>query len=186
MAPAQSYQLHPLCRCRGTSPSGGSEGTAHHPQRGQQGPRLPGGGAVEQSETEGVWFVECHQLRVTDYTPFAAAAARNRGMIATGNHYYLDSLRGAPPPKGAAREPWLPGGGAGRPNGLTEGVLFVEWHQLKVTNYTPFAAVAARNRGMIATGNHYYLDSLRGAPPLEGAARASAPRWGSWQPVRAD
>ena len=24
-------------------------------------------------------------------------------MIATGNHYYLDSLRGAPPPEGAAR-----------------------------------------------------------------------------------
>ena len=34
----------------------------------------------------------------------------------------------------------LPGGGAGRPNGLTEGVWFVEWLQLKITNVTPFAA----------------------------------------------
>ena len=66
--------------------------------------------------------------------------------------------------------PWLPDGGAGRPNGLTEGVWFVEWQPLKVTDDTPFAAVAARNRGMIATGNHYYLDSLRGAPPPKGAA----------------
>ncbi len=114
----------------------------HFPQRGQQGPRLPSGGAVEQSETEGVWFVEWHQLKVTDYTPFAANAARNRGMIATGNHYYLDSLRGAPPPKGAAREPRLPGGGAVEQS-ETEGVPSGEWHQPKVTNATPFAAVAA-------------------------------------------
>ena len=64
-----------------------------------------------------------------------------------------------------------PSGGAGRPNGLTEGVRFVEWQQVKNTNGTPFAATAARNRGMIATGNHCYLDSLRGAPPPEGAAR---------------
>ena len=35
---------------------------------------------------------------------------------------------------------WLPDGGAGRPNGLTEGVWFVEWKQLKATNGTPFAA----------------------------------------------
>ena len=40
----------------------------------------------------------------------------------------------------------LPGGGAGRLDGsseparLTEGVLFDEWLQLKVTNVTPFAA----------------------------------------------
>ena len=34
----------------------------------------------------------------------------------------------------------LPDGGAGRPNGLTEGVLFDEWQQLKITNGTPFAA----------------------------------------------
>ena len=71
-------------------------------------------------------------------------------------------------PQRGQQGPWLPGGGAGRPNGLTEGVLFVEWHQLKVTDYTPFAANAARNRGMIATGNHYYLDSLHGAPPQRG------------------
>ena len=38
---------------------------------------------------------------------------------------------------------WLPDGGAGRPNGLTEGAWFVEWLQLKVTNVTPFAAIAA-------------------------------------------
>ena len=49
--------------------------------------------------------------------------------------------------------------------------MFDEWQQLKITNATPFAAIAARNRGMIATGNHYYLDSLRGAPPPKGAAR---------------
>ena len=30
-------------------------------------------------------------------------------MIATVNHYYLDSLRGAPPPKGAARKAPLKG-----------------------------------------------------------------------------
>ena len=84
-------------------------------------------------------FVEWHQPKVTNYTPFAAAAARNRGMIATGNHYYLDSLRGAPPPKGAAREPRLPGGGAVEQS-ETEGVWFVEWHQPKATDDTPFAA----------------------------------------------
>ena len=39
--------------------------------------------------------------------------------------------------------PWLPDGGAGRPNGLTEGVWFVGWERLKITNGTPFAAVAA-------------------------------------------
>ena len=39
-----------------------------------------------------------------------------------------------------AASPWLPDGGAGRPNGLTEGVWFVEWLQLKSTNGTPFAA----------------------------------------------
>ena len=39
--------------------------------------------------------------------------------------------------------PWLPNGGAGRPNGLTEGVWFVEWQQVKNTNGTPFAANAA-------------------------------------------
>ena len=48
--------------------------------------------------------------------------------------------RGAPPPAGAARETRLPKGGAGRPNGLTEGVWFVEWKQLKATDDTPFAA----------------------------------------------
>ena len=96
---------------------------AHHPQWGQQGPRLPGGGAGRPNGlTEGVWFVECHQPKVTDYTPFAAVAAL--------------------PPKGAAREPRLPGGGAVEQS-ETEGVLFVEWHQPKVTNYTPFAANAA-------------------------------------------
>ena len=47
----------------------------HFPQGGQQEPRLPGGGAVEQSETEGVLFVEWHQPKVTNYTPFAANAA---------------------------------------------------------------------------------------------------------------
>ena len=41
--------------------------------------------------------------------PLCRFAARNRGMIATGNHYYLDSLRGAPPPKGAARKAPLKG-----------------------------------------------------------------------------
>ncbi len=38
---------------------------------------------------------------------------------------------------------WLPNGGAGSPNGLTEGVLFDEWQQLRVTDDTPFAAIAA-------------------------------------------
>ena len=38
------------------------------------------------------------------------------------------------------RPPWLPDGGAGRPNGLTEGVWFVEWKQFKITDDTPFAA----------------------------------------------
>ena len=74
----------------------------HFPQRGQRGPWLPNGGAVEQSETEGVLFDEWQQLKVTNDTPFAAIAARNRCMIATGNHRYLDSLRGAPPPEGGS------------------------------------------------------------------------------------
>ena len=63
---------------------------------------------------------EWQQLKNTDGTPFAAIAARNRGMIATGNHCYLDSLRGAPPPKGAARKAPLKGELAA-PTGLTEG-----------------------------------------------------------------
>ena len=67
-----------------------------------------------------MWFDEWLQLKVTNGTPFAAIAARNRGMIATGNHYYLDSLRGAPPPRGAARKAPLKGELAG-PRGLTEG-----------------------------------------------------------------
>ena len=91
------------------------------------------------SETEGVPSDEWHQLKNTNYTPFAANAARNRGMIATGNHYYLDSLRGAPPPKGAARETRLPNGGAVEQS-ETEGVPSDEWHQPKVTDDTPFAA----------------------------------------------
>ena len=86
-------RLRGCCSLNGTSPKLPTTPplplTRHFPQRGQQGPRLPGGGAVEQSETEGVWFVEWHQPKVTDYTPFAAAAARNRGMIATGNHCIL-------------------------------------------------------------------------------------------------
>ena len=52
--------------------------------------------------------------------PLCRFAARNRGMIATGNHYYPDSLRGAPPPEGAARKAPLKGELAG-PKGLTEG-----------------------------------------------------------------
>ena len=80
---------------RGTSPKGGSEGCAtHHPQRGQRGPRLPNGGAVEQSETEGVLFVEWQQLKVTNGTPFAAS----RHFPQRGQR----GLRGAPPPEGAA------------------------------------------------------------------------------------
>ena len=140
MAPAQSYRLHPLCRCRGTSPSGGSKET-----------RLPDGGAVEQSETEGVLFVEWHQPKVTDYTPFAAVAAlppagaarrlgspmgelsskaRLRGCCSlNGTSPKLPTTpplplprhfpqrgqregRGAPPPTGAARETRLPKGGS--------------------------------------------------------------------------
>ena len=38
------------------------------------------------------------------------------------------------------RDPRLPNGGAVSPQGLTEGVLFDEWQQLKITNDTPFAA----------------------------------------------
>ena len=92
----------------------------HFPPKGAaREPRLPGGGAVEQSETEGVPSDEWHQLKNTNYTPFAAAAAL--------------------PPKGAAREPRLPGGGAVEQS-ETEGVWFVEWHQPKVTDDTPFAA----------------------------------------------
>ena len=36
--------------------------------------------------------------------PLCRFAARNRGMIATGNHCYLDSLHEAPPPEGGSKE----------------------------------------------------------------------------------
>ena len=56
------------------------------------------------------------------------------------------------------------------PRGLTEGVLFVEWQQLKVTNDTPFAAIAALPpKGAARPGSPF-----RGAfgeriqPPLKG------------------
>ena len=68
-----------------------------------------------------------------------------------------------------------PSGGSWR---VAEGVWFDEWLQLKVTNGTPFAAIAARNRGMIATGNHYYLDSLRSAtPPGEAKGACTNSPW---------
>ena len=89
----------------------------------------PVGELSSVSETEGVSFVEWELLKVPDCTPFAAARSTTpRCMIATGNHCYLDSLRGAPPPKGAARGAvssfWLRGRrrcsilpGTGRPAG---------------------------------------------------------------------
>ncbi len=89
----------------------------------------PVGELSSVSETEGVSFVEWELLKVPDCTPFAAARSTiPRCMIATGNHCYLDSLRGAPPPKGAARGAvssfWLRGRrrcsilpGTGRPAG---------------------------------------------------------------------
>ena len=49
------------------------------------------------------------------------------------------------------------------PKGLTEGVLFVEWQQLKVTNVTPFAAL-----------RHF---------PQRGQ-QEKRPCKGSWQPQR--
>ncbi len=49
------------------------------------------------------------------------------------------------------------------PRGLTEGVWFVEWRQLKATNDTPFAAIAAlppegaaRQRGLWG-GFHFFF-----------------------------
>ena len=89
----------------------------------------PVGELSSVSETEGVSFVEWELLKVPDCTPFAASRSTiPRCMIATGNHCYLDSLRGAPPPKGAARGAvssfWLRGRrrcsilpGTGRPAG---------------------------------------------------------------------
>ena len=53
--------------------------------------------------------------------------------------------------------PWLPNGGAGRPNGLTEGVWFVEWEQVKNTNDTPFAAL-----------QHFPQRGQREKAPLKG------------------
>ena len=49
-----------------------------------------------------------------------AAAAAAEGF-AVGTHVFMKSQANSYPP------PWLPDGGAGRPNGLTEGVWFVEW-----------------------------------------------------------
>ena len=39
----------------------------------------------------------------------------NQGMIATGNHWYFDSLRGAPPPGGSYLRPSGALGGQGPP-----------------------------------------------------------------------
>ena len=66
----------------------------------------------------------------------AALSESQRGS-AVGSYGFMKSQANSYNPT------WLPGGGAGRPNGLTEGVWFVEWLQLKVTNVTPFAAIAA-------------------------------------------
>ena len=100
-----------------------------------------------------------------------AALSESQRGFAAGTYRFMISQANSQQPT------WLPDGGAGRLDGtseparLTEGVLFDEWQQLKITNATPFAAIAARNKCMIATGNHCYLNSLRGAPPQKGAAR---------------
>ena len=69
-------------------------------------------------------------------------------------------LRGTSPKGGSEKS--APARGAGRPNGLTEGVWYDEWQQLKATNDTPFA-----------TSRHFPQGGQqgRGAPPPKGAAR---------------
>ena len=148
----------------------------HHPQRGQQvgASKAPLSGAVKLgspmgelssvSETEGVSFVEWELLKVPDCTPFAAS----RHFPQRGQQV------------GASKAPLSGAVKLGSPVGElssvseTEGVSFVEWELLKVPDCTPFAAARSTTpRCMIATGNHCYPDSLRGAPPQKGAARGA-------------
>ena len=63
-----------------------------------------------------------------------AALSESQRGFAVGGYGFMKSWANSQQPS------WLPNGGAGRPNGLTEGVWFVEWKQLKNINDTPFAA----------------------------------------------
>ena len=69
-----------------------------------------------------------------------AALSESQRGFAVGTHRFMKSRANTQQPT------WLPNGGAGRLDGtseparLTEGVLFDEWQQLKITNGTPFAA----------------------------------------------
>ena len=72
-----------------------------------------------------------------------AALSESQRGFAVSTHAFMKSRANTQQPT------WLPNGGAGRLDGtseparLTEGVLFDEWQQLKITNATPFAAIAA-------------------------------------------
>ena len=70
----------------------------------------PIGGAVEQSETEGVWFVEWKQLKATDGTPFAAVAAlppKGAARVCTDSPKPWQERNCLPHPSAAAAPPQL-------------------------------------------------------------------------------
>ena len=84
--------------------------------------------------------------------------------------------------------PGAPFGGAGSPNGLTEGVSCVEWHYVGRCFIHPTAPPqlrirsAAFNRGMIATGNHDFERSAALCNTPEVEPRAAAPQAGGFYP----
>ena len=114
----------------------------------------------------------------------------NNGMVATGNHLYFDSLRGAPPSTGSAtKEVSFQGGQGPRlmrirclasrfcPDPLDS--FLPLWSRVQRAAGPPTNALRTLgnslsilwlNNGMVATSNHLYFDSLRGAPPSTGAA----------------
>ena len=105
-----------------------------------------------------------------------AALSESQRGCAVSTHAFMKSRANTQQPT------WLPNGGAGRLDGtseparLTEGVLFDEWQQLKITNDTPFAA--ARHfpqRGQqeaSADSPRYFRNGiLRTAPDPSGAVR---------------
>ena len=93
MAPAQSYQLHPLCRCRGTSPSGGSKGLGS-----------PVGELSSKARLRGCCPMNGDSPKLPTTLPLPLHGTKRR-YDCHRQSLYLDSLRGAPPPAGAARIP---------------------------------------------------------------------------------
>ena len=89
----------------------------------------------------------CRFRRAVKSASFPPGEAKGPLRIRFGAFQSVFCAPRTPPPRlRAALLPFqgrfsrLPDGGAGSPQGLTEGVWFVEWKQLKATGGTPFAA----------------------------------------------